>query len=89
MIFWLALPAMLLLATAASIVAQQLFTHFVDLRRLERHLGLTFALWLSLGWFLEAQAAERVATLYVECATRLETRVDVLWDDVLTRIGGR
>ena len=85
--FWLALPAALFLAAAASIVAQQIFLHFVDLTRLERHLGLVFALWLSLGWFLEVQMTERVVTAYAECATRVETRMNILWEDVLSRVG--
>ena len=86
MFFWIALPCVLFLATVTSISAQHVFTHFVDLNRLERHLGLTFACWLSLGWFLEAQFAERVVTAYEVCATRVETRMDVLWDDILSRV---
>ena len=86
MFFWIALPCVLFLAAVTSIAAQHVFTHFVDLNRLERHLGLTFACWLSLGWFLEAQFAERVVTAYEVCATRLETRMDVLWDDILSRV---
>ena len=86
MIFWLALPIALLFAASLSIVAQHVFTHFVDLARLERHLGLTFACWLALGWFMEAQFAERVYAAYSVCATRVETRIDVLWDDILSRV---
>ena len=86
MIFWAALPATLFLAAVTSIAAQHVFTHFVDLTRLERHLGLVFATWLALGWFLEAQAAERVVAEFATCATRIETRMDVLWDDVISRV---
>lgn len=86
MLFWAALPAALFLAAVTSIAAQHVFTHFVDLARLERHLGLTFAMWLSLGWFLEAQGAERIFAAYSVCATRVETRMNILWEDVISRV---
>ena len=86
MFFWIALPCVLFLAAVTSIAAQHVFTHFVDLNRLERHLGLVFATWLALGWFMEAQYAERIYAAYAVCATRIETRMDVLWDDILSQV---
>ena len=72
--YFVAAPLGLLLWLLGDFVIQRMTSHFVDVHALQRRALLLALGWTMLGWYLEAEAAQEVARLLVECQGEIETR---------------
>ena len=69
MIYFVALPVIVIVAAMVSAVHQSLTVEFIDLHRVERVVLLAVTAWALGGWFLEARAGARAAALFETCAS--------------------
>ena len=71
MIYFVALPVIVIVAAMVSAVHQSLTVEFIDLHRVERVVLLTIVAWALGGWLLEAQAGARAAALFEVCSSTM------------------
>ena len=71
MIYFYLLPVVLISSASASAIAQQAFSDFVDLHRVERHVAAAFVVWALFGWALEQRYAKEAVSLFETCEAHI------------------
>ena len=87
MIYFYALPLLLVTVALTSAAWQQTFGGFMDLHRVERHVTLMFALWCLGGWLMEARLGEHMAALYERCESDIVAQMRELDEVVFGLLG--